>query len=68
MRGMLPDVIRLIFLVISVLAAENGAFASDFPADSKTDSDAIQYAQNLDYTINAIIEDYVRPVSRAEPK
>ena len=66
MRGMLPYVIRLIFLVISVLAAENGAFASDFPADSKTDSDAIQYAQNLDYTINAIIEDYVRPVSRAE--
>jgi C-terminal peptidase prc len=29
-------------------------------------ADALSYAHNLDYTINTIVEDYVRPVSRTE--
>jgi carboxyl-terminal processing protease len=48
------------FFVTSALAADNGS-----PA--RTDeAEASHYAQHLDYTINVIVEDYVRPVTRPE--
>lgn len=60
MRGMLPWAFSLTLVVTSLSAAENGP-----PADNQ-DSEANHYAQHLDYTINVIVEDYVRPVTRAD--
>src|SRR5262245_3485795 len=62
MRKILSGVMGLIFLGPLVQAAEN---------DTSTDQPSTQsangiYAQNLDYTINIIVDEYVRPVSRTD--
>ena len=62
MQKILACFICLTFLVASFRAPGNGPSGSDVPP-AKT-SDAINFAQNLDYTISMIVDEYVRPVSR----
>jgi carboxyl-terminal processing protease len=62
MRIILSGFIGLIFLGPWVQAAENET-STDHPS---TQSPGGIYAQNLDYTINIIVDEYVRPVSRTD--
>lgn len=54
--------ICLTLLVASFPATGNELTVSDVPPAKS--ADAINYAQNLDYTISMIVDEYVRPVTR----
>ncbi len=59
--------LKLMFLAASVLGAAGGFSAADGPPPKPADpisAEASRFAQNLDYTVSIIVDEYVRPVSR----